>query len=699
MDKFDSHKFLGSVRHLNRDLGSIVIDKQALYSHQQTHADDAQHVLLEKVKERNKRYIEQRRRKQEQQAYTETSLTHNSSKILETTSTAFPTQHSTSTISTQMHQARPHLNMSKVNHMANTFMNRTASTKSQLSFVGGFHETQEIPTPLSVTKQQFHLPLPRRLRVSIHPNMSSEHLNSNQTMRTIQDSNLPSATMNLSLKSPLLRSSANRSNRRQHQFRSPLLKHESTDLNMLRSMDKKYHIAKRFVDATAASGRDLAMSTERGDMISEERRAQTRHCIDEYYRNASDMLEAARDAIDWASQSRKDKIGLDKYLTEVVNCAQKSHNLEFYLAALKTQAKVLIKYNDLYRAIGNFKTIKRISDNNIDPKQKDSPATKNYLVHKLSAYKNLGRCFQEIQNHKMAIFYYVKMLQTAWVLNSRRKELVAYDSLGLQYYYMGELENAHFYHEKMMVGNIERQASDLRELGIEKLMANIQDKHQNKHKIRYRNIKSIEDELNSTSNPPSEDEFELPEPLRQKFNKDNADKQDFAVTTQRSKRKVHVIPLTRAQQNKSTGRGGLNRSNTLNSSVTQGFNQSLNDSKITLESVSHPPKPLIYLSHLSPNRFLKNFHNADTKDIVNAYVTTESLGGGVKSRTVILDYKSLEEIRLKLEQLKTNVQMAKVEIDAMIEGNVEVEVPKKRSVTSIRQNIRREVSSKNLRNT
>ena len=70
----------------------------------------------------------------------------------------------------------------------------------------------------------------------------------------------------------------------------------------------------------------------------------------------------------------------------------------------------------------------------------------------------------------MAIFYFGKLLQTSWLCNSKRYELLAYDMIGIQYFYLGETEKARYYHEKMMHGKTEPNNSDLRKLGIDKLM-------------------------------------------------------------------------------------------------------------------------------------------------------------------------------------------------------------------------------------
>lgn len=47
----------------------------------------------------------------------------------------------------------------------------------------------------------------------------------------------------------------------------------------------------------------------------------------------------------------------------------------------------------------------------------------------------------------------------SWLLNNVNKELKAYDQLGKCYYYLGDLDKACYFHEKMMSGKIENDVS------------------------------------------------------------------------------------------------------------------------------------------------------------------------------------------------------------------------------------------------
>jgi len=64
----------------------------------------------------------------------------------------------------------------------------------------------------------------------------------------------------------------------------------------------------------------------------------------------------------------------------------------------------------------------------------------------MTAYKLLGKCYQELKFYDQSIQAYIKCLQFAWFLEDGVQELKCYDLMGMQYYYMGDLARAQYYH-------------------------------------------------------------------------------------------------------------------------------------------------------------------------------------------------------------------------------------------------------------
>jgi hypothetical protein len=355
----------------------------------------------------------------------------------------------------------------------------------------------------------------------------------------------------------------------------------------------------------------------------------------------TDMINAIQKAIEF----RRYKLILDQHLAAIVQHAQKSRNIELYLAALKTQGKILLMYSDIHRAMNVFKTIKHLSDAN------------RSFTNKLKAYKYLGKCFQTVGNHAMAIFYFVKLLQTAWFCNSNRYELLAYDLIGVQYYYLGELEKAKYYHEKMMSGETEPINSELRKLGINKLINKLLE-GQNLTKKNFQ-VKTIEEELTCYDIPPSEDEFELPSPRN--FPESDRDYGENSANRFSKSQLVRNKSLQKMLDSKLMTPHLKKKSKSV-----PKFHEERDPSKYNLiiranESISNPPKQQILISHLSPNRFLNNFHVRDPKLIANSYINK----GDIVEGLTLLDMKSLERIKKKLERLRQNAEKALIHISSL----------------------------------
>jgi len=71
--------------------------------------------------------------------------------------------------------------------------------------------------------------------------------------------------------------------------------------------------------------------------------------------------------------------------------------------------------------------------------------------------QKLANCYKELNFHREALASYKKVLQLAWSLNENKIELETYDLIGMQYYYLENLDKARYYHTRMMKGILEPQ--------------------------------------------------------------------------------------------------------------------------------------------------------------------------------------------------------------------------------------------------
>ncbi|CAK69609.1 unnamed protein product (macronuclear) [Paramecium tetraurelia] len=112
-------------------------------------------------------------------------------------------------------------------------------------------------------------------------------------------------------------------------------------------------------------------------------------------------------------------------------------------------------YNPIQGAI-YFKICKRLSD------------TDAHYSNKMKAYRGLGECLLRIYP-KLSQLYFTKYLMAAWKLKQKNDELLAYELLGKYYFYVGQIEKAKLFHERMINGNCEDENSRVRLLALSRL--------------------------------------------------------------------------------------------------------------------------------------------------------------------------------------------------------------------------------------
>lgn len=134
-----------------------------------------------------------------------------------------------------------------------------------------------------------------------------------------------------------------------------------------------------------------------------------------------------------------------------------SAGLGFYpliLAALESHAMIAKAYLDLTKAIQLLKQCKLICTHY------------GAEFEKMKCYHYLTVACREALQYDKALRYVKKQLKLAWKLEDHEHELHAYDSLGMIYYYKGELQMAEYFHNRMKKGLLEPKDSNFRKLAL-----------------------------------------------------------------------------------------------------------------------------------------------------------------------------------------------------------------------------------------
>jgi hypothetical protein len=286
---------------------------------------------------------------------------------------------------------------------------------------------------------------------------------------------------------------------------------------------------------------------------------------------------------------------------------------------------------------------------------KNIAGTNKRFMYKVKCYKYLTKCFQAAGNYTLSVFYAIKLLQIAWHINSLKYELEAYDLLAIQYFYLGEVQKAHYYHERMLSGRAEAKDSEIRKLGINKMLNKAAEipKDMKKEFI----IKNKFEELMSLDYPESEDEFELPAPNIQAEEEKKEEAMDKRMKKEKNssnhekayalRRLIDINMRYKKREQKHPRFVKVRELSEL--AVIRAKN----------EAIMNPPKPAVLISHLSPNRFLNNFHIKEARMMGFA----KELGA---EALVLLDTKSLELIKKTLEKALDNYLQAERDISRMI---------------------------------
>lgn len=64
---------------------------------------------------------------------------------------------------------------------------------------------------------------------------------------------------------------------------------------------------------------------------------------------------------------------------------------------------------------------------------------------------------------------YKKLLEIAWDTNDAEAEVIAFEGLGICYYYTGELKKSNYYVDRMMRGKLEKNDSKIKEIYMSQL--------------------------------------------------------------------------------------------------------------------------------------------------------------------------------------------------------------------------------------
>lgn len=349
------------------------------------------------------------------------------------------------------------------------------------------------------------------------------------------------------------------------------------------------------------------------------------------------------------STNRSKKV-LDEGFTKLLPLTRESQNPEIHLQSLKIWAKICRERRDIYKAEQLFKLHKHMSN------------IYRSFDSKIRSYKHLGIIAQGKLKHSTALSNFIKMLQLAWLTNNKDLELKSYDLIGVQYFYMNMLEKAMYYHDRAMLGKIEPKNSDFRNLGVSravhKLPKGALDPEAAGGRHRFDKIDSAF-YMNDNAFASSDEEEDLPLP------KEFDAMMQKIETTQRLTQMQMNLALVKSGKIQEKVRREVNIGEIFKDRRRESFDgKGLENLKLRLNQKSvigaafQEMSSKMLITHLTPNRVVSNFFNAEgklipmEKEIVEDVIDPKTSRRAI--RWLIKFQKTLELVRNTLERFKWN---------------------------------------------
>lgn len=234
-------------------------------------------------------------------------------------------------------------------------------------------------------------------------------------------------------------------------------------------------------------------------------------------------------------------------------------------------------------------------------KLKDLAELKEDYKKKMYAFEHIGICYQIVRDYKSALNNFKMLLQLAWKLKNVEMELVAYDYMSIQYFYLGDLEGAKYYHNRIWKGITEKYCSPTREISNKALEA-----FRNREKIPLpKPFEKPATRIDGFNIEVPDVNIGLPSP------RTSSGETDMQLLPAELKKESLHKPSTStiSKAVKPRNNVGVVRSRSSIKFKSNSLNSTLEIKKFS--DSSKKIKPFILLSHLSPMESVKNFLYAD----------------------------------------------------------------------------------------
>lgn len=372
---------------------------------------------------------------------------------------------------------------------------------------------------------------------------------------------------------------------------------------------KKYRLAKFIVT-------NLKLKEEL--FLFEEKKITKNNIKDEVYvkefysNNPIFAIYEIPDLINQAMMSYKQTDKFFPVMLRITEKAFETKDRELYVKICKLHGKITSFFGEYLRSLVIYKQCLQ------DCEKYD------LLRIKMSVYKRIGNIYLKIQNIDKSKNNFLKMLHLALILNNKNYEILAYDCLGIIYYYKCDIKKAVYFHTRMLRGTLEGEHSLLRDVAFTKLNTkkNLSKNKNLQINLENMNCSSSTEHDSNFFDIKSEDvEYTDIKDYKRKFN-ERRKKTELSKMIKRTKGRVteeinyntQLYKLNHIPTTKFVGKGEVTMPSKDPKERLYKFikskkerNQNKEGFFEKLKKKENPIKKSFYLVHLSSNRSLNPF--------------------------------------------------------------------------------------------
>ncbi|CAI2381397.1 unnamed protein product [Moneuplotes crassus] len=138
------------------------------------------------------------------------------------------------------------------------------------------------------------------------------------------------------------------------------------------------------------------------------------------------------------------------FVNHLVELCEETRSFDLEFHSRKMQGDMYVELRKIDEAKDIFKKLIFLAD------------TRNKYKELMVIYQQIGYLDNVMRRYDEALIWFKKLLELAWFEKDNEAETTAYINMAISYFFMGDLDKASYYHDRMMGGKLENEKSSLK---------------------------------------------------------------------------------------------------------------------------------------------------------------------------------------------------------------------------------------------